>query len=150
MSLESKSGRECKVTIGSDIIVGIGTWSITGGAWAEIEDTAMGDDDYSFIRGIKTGGSIAFAGNYKKDDVTGQDKIRDAYWLKSDLTDLRFYVDDTSYYTPNSTTAAGGGLPAETMISHIKIMTEPNISFDKNGLGAIDFAGKINGAVRLI
>jgi len=148
--LESKVGIDCKVTIGSDAIVGLGTWTISGGSYAELDDTDFGDDDNRILRGLRTGGTVTFAGSYKKDDVTGQDKIRDAYWLKSDLTTLRFYVDDTSYYTPNNTTAAGGGLPAETMVSHIKILTEPNISVDKGGLAAIEFAGKIEGAMRLI
>ena len=150
MALESKVGKDCKVTIGSDTIVGIGTWSISGGSYAELDNTAMGDDDYKSLRGIRTGGTVTFSGLYKKDDSSGQDKIRDAYWLKSDLTTLRFYVDDSSYYTPNSTTAAGGGLPAGTMVSHIKILSEPNITFDKGDLGKIDFEGKIEGAMRLI
>ena len=131
-------------------MLGIGTWEISGGSYAELDDTEFGDDDYNFLRGLRTGGSVRFSGNYKKDDTQGQDLIRDAYWLKSDLTTLRYYVDDTSYYTPNSTTAAGGGLPAGTMVSHIKIMTEPSISVDKNGLAQIDFEGKIEGAMRLI
>ena len=150
MALESKIGIECKVTIGANTIIGLGTWTISGGSYAELDDTDFGDDDNRTLRGLRTGGTATFAGSYKKDDVTGQDKIRDAYWLKSDLTDLRFYVDDTSYYTPNSTTAAGGGLPAETMVSHIKILTEPNISVNKGGLATIDFAGKVEGAMRLI
>lgn len=151
MALESKIGIDCKVTIGSDHqILGIGTWSISGGAYAELDDTEFGDDDNRTLRGLRTGGTVTFAGSYKKDDVTGQDKVRDAYWLKSDLTTLKFWVDDTSYYTPNSTTGAGGGLPAETMVSHIKILSEPNISVDKNNLSTIDFAGKVEGAMRLI
>lgn len=150
MALESKVGHECKVTIGSHTIVGLGTWSFSGGSYAELDDTDFGDDDNRMLRGIRTGGTVTFAGSYKKDDTTGQDKIRDAYWLKSDLTTLQFYVDDTSYYTPNSTTAAGGGLPAETMVSHIKILAEPNISVDKSGLATIEFSGKIEGAMRLI
>lgn len=150
MALESKVGIDCKVTLGDDVIIGLGTWSISGGSYAELDDTDFGDEDNRTLRGLRTGGTVTFAGNYKKDDVTGQDKIRDAYWLKSDLTTLRFYVDDTSYYTPNSTTGAGGGLPAETMISHIKILAEPMPSVDKNGLATIDFTGKIEGAMRLI
>jgi len=150
MAQESKIGIDCKVTVGANQIVGLGTWTISGGSYAELDDTDFGDDDNRILRGLRTGGSVTFAGNYKKDDISGQDKIRDAYWLKSDLTTLRFYVDDTSYYTPNNTTAAGGGLPAETMISHIKILAEPNISVDKNGLATIEFAGKIEGAMRLL
>ena len=150
MALESKSGIDCKVTIGSSSVIGCGTWAFSGGSYAELDDTDFGDDDMITLRGLRTGGTVTFAGNYKKDDTTGQDAIRDAYWLKSDLTDLRFYVDDTSYYTPNSTTGAGGGLPAETMVSHIKILTEPMPSADKNGLASISFDGKIEGAMRLI
>ena len=150
MALESKIGIDCKVAIGTATIVGLGTWSFSGGSYAELDDTDFGDDDNRILRGLRTGGTVTFTGSYKKDDTTGQDKIRDAYWLKSDLTTLRFYVDDTSYYTPNSTTAAGGGLPAETMVSHIKILTEPNISVDKAGLATIEFEGKIEGAMRLI
>lgn len=150
MSLESKAGADCKVTIGAHTILGLGTWSITGGSFAEIDDTAFGDDSTQVLRGLRTGGTVAFSGNYKKDDVTGQEKIKDAFWLKSDLTDLRFYVDNTSYYTPNSTTAAGGGLPAETQVSHIKIMAEPNFSVEKSGLVTVDFTGTIDGAMRLI
>ena len=149
MSLESIKGIECKVTIGAtDEIVGMGTMSISGGSYAELDDTDFGDDDSRILRGLRTGGTITFSGNAKMDDVSGQDKIRDAYWLKSDLTTLRFWFGDAVYFTPNSTTAAGGGLPAETMVSHIKILTEPNISVDKNGLATIDFAGKIEGAMR--
>lgn len=150
MALESKVGRDCKVTIGSDHqILGIGTWSISGGSYGELDDTEFGDDESQMLRGLRTGGTIAFAGSYKKDDVTGQDKVRDAYWLKSDLTTLKFWVDDTSYYATNSTTGAGGGLPEGIMVSHIKIMAEPSISVDKSGLATIDLAGKIIGAMRL-
>lgn len=150
MTLESKVGRECKVQIGDHIILGLGTWAVTGGNFAELDDTSFGDESMQILRGLRTGGDVAFAGNYKKDDVTGQDMIKTAYWAKSDLTDLRFYVDDTSYFTPNSTTAAGGGLPAGTEVSHIKIFAEPNITVDYAGLAKIEFAGKLIGAMRLI
>lgn len=150
MALESKVGRECRVTIGANTILGLGTWSITGGNFAELDDTSFGDESLQILRGLRTGGDVAFAGQYKKDDVTGQDMIKTAYWAKSDLTDLRFYVDDTSYFTPNSTTAAGGGLPAETEVSHIKIFAEPNVSVDYAGLVTIEFSGKLIGAMRLI
>ena len=150
MSLESKVGQNCKVTIGANTIVGLGTWSFSGGSYAELDDTDFGDDDNRTLRGIRTGGTVSFSGRYKKDDTTGQDAIRDAFWGKTNVTDLRFYVDDTSYYAPNSTTAAGGGLPASTMISHIKILTEPNITVDQTALATIDFEGKIEGAMRLV
>ena len=150
MANESKVGRYAKVTLGANLILGLGTWSITGGNFAELDDTAFGDESMQTLRGLRTGGEVAFSGNYKADDTQGQDQIKLAYWSKSDLTDIRFYVDDTSYYTPNSTTAAGGGLPAETDISHIKIYTEPTITMDMGDLAKTEFTGKIEGAMRLI
>jgi hypothetical protein len=150
MSNESLVGRDAKVTLGANIILGLGTWSITGGNFAELDDTAFGDESMQTLRGLRTGGEVAFSGNYKKDDTQGQDMIKLAYWNKSDLTDIRFYVDDTSYYTPNSTTAAGGGLPAGTDVSHIKIFTEPTITLAMGDLAKTEFTGKIIGAMRLI
>ena len=150
MANESLVGRDAKVTLGANIILGLGTWSITGGNFAEIDDTAFGDESMQTLRGLRTGGEVAFSGNYKKDDTQGQDMIKLAYWNKSDLTDIRFYVDDTSYYTPNSTTAAGGGLPANTDVSHIKIFTEPTITMAMGDLAKTEFTGKIIGAMRLI
>jgi len=150
MALESKPGSACKVTLGANTILGIGSWSITGGSYASLDDTAFGDDSTQIMRGIRTGGNVSFSGKYKKDDTTGQEMIKTAYWAKSDLTTLRFYVDDSSYYTPNSTTGAGGGLPAETQVSHIKIMAEPNFTADINNLITVDFTGVLDGAMRLI
>ena len=149
MALGSKVGKDCKVTIGAHTILGLGTWTITGGTYPEIEDLDFDSTDTLTLRGIRTGGTVTFSGNYRVDDTTGQDMIRAAYWASSDLTTLKFYVDDASYYATNSTTGAGGGLPAETMVSHIKILTEPSISVDKAGLATIEFAGKIEGAMRL-
>ena len=150
MALESKPGRDCKVTIGTHTILGLGSWALTGGSFAELDDTAFGDDSTQILRGLRTGGDVTFSGNYKIDDTTGQEMIKTAYWAKSDLTTLRFYVDDTSYYTPNNTTAPGGGLPAETQVSHIKIMAEPNFSVEMAGLVTVEFMGKLDGAMRLV
>jgi len=146
---DSKVGIDAKVSIGDDKVLGIGTWTITGGSYAELDDTEFGDEDFDALRGLRTGGTVTFNGNYKADDTSGQDEVRSAYYNKTNLTTLRFYVDNTSYYAPNQTTAAGGGLPAEMPISHIKILKEPDISFDKSGLGTISFEGKIYGVMRL-
>lgn len=150
MANESKVGIDCKVTVGANNILGMGTWEFGGGSVAELDDTEFGDDYFQSLSGLITGGTISFSGMYKADDTQGQDLIRQAFFYKSDLTDIRFYVDDNSYYTPNSTTAAGGGLPAEVPVSHIKILTEPTTSADKNGLASVSFSGKILGAMRLI
>ncbi len=66
MALESKVGRDAKVTIGAHTILGLGTWTISGGAFAELDDTAFGDDSEQILRGLRSGGEVSFSGNYKK------------------------------------------------------------------------------------
>ena len=150
MANESKVGINQKVTLGANNVLGMGTWEISGGSYALLDDTEYGDAYEQVLAGLITGGTVKFSGRYKKDDTQGQDMIRQAFFYKSDLTTLRFYVDSVSYYTPNSTTAAGGGLPAGVPVSHIKINEEPTISSDKADLMNISFSGKIVGAMRLI
>jgi hypothetical protein len=150
MAHESKVGRSCKVTLGANNILGMGTWEIGGATVQEHDVTEFGDDWEDIELGIITGGAVSFSGIYKADDTQGQDLIRAAFYYKSDLTDIRFYVDDTSYYTPNSTTASGGGLPANCPVSVVNITTEPQISVDKAGLVTINFSGRVVGVMRFI
>lgn len=149
MANDSKPGHKGKVSIGSNNILGMGTWSWPGLSIEQLDDTEFGDDYTEFEWGLITSGTVSFNGRYKKDDTQGQDMLRTALISKSDLTDIRFYVDSVSYYTPNSTTAAGGGLPAESPVSHINV-TGVQTDFDKGDLGNISFEGRITGAMRLI
>lgn len=132
-------GKDCKVTIGSTKIVGLGTWSINGITADQLEDTEFGDDWKTFLYGMKDGGQVSFAGYYDKTDTTGQDVIRTANENGTELTDLRFYVDDTSYWCPNSTAPA----------SHI-IITAWDISADKANLVQCSFTGKVSGKMELV
>lgn len=151
MAYASKPGRSAKVTIGSDSILGMGTWEISGSKVEELDDSEFGDDWEQYLLGIIRGGTVSFSGLYKIDDTSGQDMLRKAFYYKSDITSLRFYVDDSSYYTPNVlSTGVQGGLPANTPTSCINITSEPSITFDQAGLGKISFTGRVKGALRLI
>jgi len=150
MANESKVGINQKVSLGSNKILGMGTWEISGGSFALLDDTEYGDDYEQVLAGLITGGTVTASGRFKKDDTQGQDLIRQAFFYQSQITDLRLYVDSVSYYTPNSTTAAGGGLPANVPVSHILINEEPTISSDKGDLMNFSFSGKIVGAMRFI
>jgi hypothetical protein len=149
MSNESLVGRDAKVTLGANIILGLGTWSITGGNFAELDDTAFGDESMQTLRGLRTGGEVAFSGNGTKKMIRRAEYDQEAYWNKSDLTDIRFYVDDTSYYTPNSTTGAGGGLPASTMSAISRFSPSRQSQLAMGDLAKTEFTGKIIGAMRL-
>ena len=149
-NMASKPGRNCKVTLAANNVLGMGTWEIGGGAVEELDTTEFGNQFQEIELGVVTGGNASFSGIYKKSDTQGQDLLRAAFYNKSDITTLRFYVDSVSYFTPNSTTAAGGGLPAESQVSYINLISEPTISVDKSGLVEISFTGKISGVMRLI
>jgi len=150
MANESKQGIACKVTLAANNILGMGIWNISGGSVAALDDTEFGDTYHQQLLGLLTGGPFDFSGHYKVDDTQGQDLLRAAYYAKSNITDIRFYVDAASYYTPNSTTVAGGGLPVNTPVSVIQLTTEPSFGVDKNGLATCSFSGTIVGAMRLI
>ena len=149
-NLTSMPGRACKVTITENSVLGMGTWELGGGSVTELDTTEFGNEYSEIELGICVGGNASFSGIYKKDDSKGQDILRAAFYNKSDITMLKFFVDSVSYFTPNSTTAAGGGLPAESQISYINIVSEPSISVDMAGLVTISFTGKISGVMRFI
>ena len=149
-NMTSMPGRSCKVTMGANNVLGMGTWEIGGGSVTELDTTEFGNDYSEIQLGIVTGGNVTFSGVYKKGDTQGQDLIRAAFYYKSDITDIRFYVDSVSYYTPNSTTAAGGGLPAESQVSYINIVSEPSITADMADIVKISFTGKLSGVMRFI
>jgi hypothetical protein len=153
MANESKLGINQKVTIvvgGASNILGMGTWEMSGSAYDLLDDTEYGDTYAQNLAGLFTGGTVTFSGRYKKDDTTGQTLVRAAFYYQSNVTDIRFYVDSVSYYTPNSTTAAGGGLPASVPVSHIKFNEEPTTTSDKADLMNVSFTGTVVGAMRLI
>lgn len=149
-NMTSMPGRSCKVTVGANNVLGMGTWEIGGGSVTELDTTEFGNDYSEIQLGIVTGGNVTFSGVYKKGDTQGQDLIRNAFYYKSDLTDIRFYVDSVSYYTPNSTTAAGGGLPAGSQVSYINIVSEPTITADMADIVKVSFTGKLSGVMRFI
>lgn len=149
----SKAAYKGKVTIGSNKILGIGQWQITGGTADELDDTEFGDYEEKIVLGIGRGGAVSFSGNHKPGDTTGQLALLAAYKARTELTDLRFYIDDTSYYVPCQTT--GYLHPtlttgANTSVSNVVIKQASSISYDKGALGQTSFDGRVNGDMVLI
>lgn len=134
-----KKGKNCKVSIGSDKVVGIGTWSLSGVTSDMLEDTEFGDTWKSYQFGLKDGGTISFEGLYDPDDATGQDVLRDALENDDDIANLRLYIDNTSYWTPKTTSPT----------SHVNV-TAWDVKADKSGLMAATFSCKISGVMELI
>jgi len=150
MAYASLVGKNSKVVVGANQVLGIGNWSIGGGSVATLDDTEFGDEHQDLVLGLFTGGTVSFSGLHKIDDVSGIDLLIKGYHLRSAFSDIRFWcASGGSYYRPNSSTAAGGGLPANTPLSKIYITSEPQIGMDRSGLASISFSGIVVGAMRL-
>lgn len=145
MAHESKSGANAKVTIDGNFILGIGNWEIAGGSVEQLDNGEFGNKFTKMMAGIIDAGTISFSGLYKADDTQGQERLKEAFWSQEEVTTLKFWIDNTSGYITNNTTAVGGGLPADMPISHIKIVKEPGVSMERAGLGKVTFEGVVSG-----
>jgi hypothetical protein len=145
-------GKDGKVALGADTVVGMGTWSIDGITTDEFECSAFGDNWKSYSYGMKDGGTISFNGHYDPTDTTGQEALLQANLYNSSLTNIRLYVDNTSYFEPCQSTgyfSPNLTTGADTLLSNVRI-TAFNIGLDKSGLGTISFTGKVSGLMVLV
>lgn len=153
MPASVKIGKNCKVTLGTNSILGMGTWSLSGITADELECSEFGDNWKRYEFGMKDGGTISFSGFFDPADVTGQNTLRAANVQNTDVTTLRLYVDNTSYFEPCRTTQyfGPGALSTgyDTFLSHVNI-TSYNVSADKSGLMNIEFTGRVTGVMVLV
>jgi hypothetical protein len=147
-----KIGKDGSVRLGDNVIVGIGSWTMDGVTTDQVDTSAFGDNWKTFKYGMKDGGTISFNGHADPADVTGQEALREANLYASDLTNLRFYVDNTSYYEPCQTT--GYFSPTLTTGAPTKLsticVTGFNASMDKAGVMAVSFTTKVSGCMVLV
>ena len=143
-------GKDAKVALGANTVVGMGTWSLDGIVTEEFDSSAFGDEWKTFEYGMKDGGSVSFNGHYDPTDTTGQQALQQANLYNSALTNLRLYINNSSYFVPCSTAGyfspaltTGAPTPAGCSVT----ITSINICMDKSGLGTISFTGKVSGAM---
>jgi hypothetical protein len=143
-------GKDGKVTLGANTVVGMGTWSLDGITTDELEASAFGDEWKQYEYGMKDGGTVSFNGHYEPTDTTGQQALQQANLYNSALTNLRLYINNTSYFEPCQTTGhfspaltTGAPTPANCSVN----ITSINIGMDKSGLGTISFTGKVSGVM---
>jgi len=145
-------GKNCKVTLGATQVLGIGTWAMPGISTDQLEDTEFGDNWKTFQFGLKDGGDITFTGLARPDDETGQQALMDANLEATQLTNLRLYVDNTSYYEPCQTTgyfSPYNTTGASTKLSYVNV-TAYSVDSDKSGLVNISFTCKVSGVMVLV
>lgn len=130
-----KAGNHGKVTLGSATVVGMGSWELPGISVDLLESTAFGDTAKQFMTGLLDYGNVNFGGLYDPADTTGQDILISANKNNSRITNVRLYVDNTSYWTPDMTNDSDSGMLVQSVA----------IGMDKSGLATIKFSGKASG-----
>lgn len=147
------SGKNAAVKIGTSTVVGMGNWNISGITADRLETSAFGTQWKTFSLGMLDGGTITFSGLYSNSDTTGQDVLKLANLNDTQVTTLRLYIDNASYYVPcqtsgyfdpNNTTAAG-----DSVLSHVKIESWSVVA-DKGDMVKIDFTAKVSGCMVLV
>jgi hypothetical protein len=150
--MASRVGKDAAVKLGTDQVLGIGNWSMDGLSRQELDDTEFGDQRIRYLFGIIDGGTISFAGNHDPGDTTGQQALDEAFDANTEITNLRLYVDNTSYYEPCRTTgylSPAKTTGANTVLSHVSVTGEP-VNYDKGALGAISFTMRVTGGMVLV
>jgi len=146
------TGKDTKVTLGANKVLGIGNWELSGITTDQI-DVSEFDNNWKFFEfGMKDGGAISFAGVYDKADSTGQEELQEMQVNNTDLTSLRLYLNSVSYFTPCAT--IGYLTPAltsaqDTIVSHVNV-TGVTITDDMSDVIRISFECKVSGAMVLI
>ena len=130
-----KAGNNAKVTLGAATVVGMGNWSLPGISTDLLESTAFGDTAKQYLTGLLDYGDVNFGGLYDPSDSTGQAVLISANLNNSKISVIRLYVDNTSYWTPDTTTVTDAGMLVQTTA----------IGIDKSGLATITFSGKATG-----
>ena len=133
--------KNAKVAIGGNQINGMGTFSFTPFDTDEVETTQFGKTWREFEDTMQAGGDFSFNGWFDKSDTSGVDALRSAALAKTGLTDLRFYIDSSSYYAPNRT-----GDPANSYAKIRSITVDAEFNTTVN----ITFTGRVYGHLTLV
>jgi hypothetical protein len=147
-----KVGYLGKVTIGATKVLGIGKWEYAAPSAEEHDAGEFGDNWEKILLGIKKGGSISFSGLLDPADSTGQEVIELAAVENTQVTNMRFYIDNTSYYEACRTTGYFSPFNTtgkSTILSYIQL-NPPTIGTDKNGVATASFSGRVSGLLVLI
>jgi hypothetical protein len=138
MALGTMSGRLASVKLAANVIVGMGTWTIPI-TLDEIDATSFGSTWKKTDVGF-SGWTATFSGYYDTGDTTGQGALQTAAIAGTLLTDIRFFVDSTSYWCPDTTSDSAAGCR----------ITSLEMTFDKADIGRISYSVAGTGPLALV
>jgi len=120
-------GRNARVKLSTYTILNLASWDMNI-ATDELDASVFGTGWGATMPGMQKW-TCAVAGLYDRADTTGQKALMDAKVAGTKLTDIRFYLDNTSYVRPDLTNDSDSG-------AYITGMT---VKMDKSGLGQVTF-----------
>lgn len=148
----AKPGKDAKVSLGSTKVLGLGTWNMDGFTPDQLDDTEFGDEYETYMLGLKRGGNISFNGYFDPTNQTGQQALIEKHDADTNITDLRLYIDNTSYFEPCQTTGYLSPYKttgANTPVSHVNVLSY-SINTDKGALAQINFTARVSGVMVLV
>lgn len=120
------TGRNAKVVKGSSTISEMGTWTINM-TTDMIDTTSFGSSWKKSDRGM-IGWEGTATGYLDKSDTSGQVAIETAFLNGTKLTDIKFYIDASTYWAPDTSSSSAG-----------MYVTAYNMSQDKAGVATVEF-----------
>ena len=121
-------GRYASVKLGSDLIANLTNWSIDINM-DDIDVTAFGSVWGKSMPGFQRWTGSA-EGYYDPADTNGQAELQNDALNATKITDIRFYIDSTSYWTPDVTNDPDAGCYINTV----------SIKHDKAGVAAVTYS----------
>jgi len=100
-------GRYASIKKGSTLVQNLGKWTLNI-KMDEIDTSVFGSVWGSKVPGMQSW-TGTLEGFYDPADTTGQKVLQDAALAATKLTDIRFYIDSTSYWTPDVTGESAAG-----------------------------------------
>ena len=121
-------GRYASVKLASNLIANLGDWSLDINL-DSIDVSVFGSTWGKAIPGMQrwTGSANGF---YDPADTNGQATLKTDALASTKVTDIRFYVDSTSYWTPDVTGDADAGCYINTI----------SIKHDKAGVASVGYS----------
>jgi len=133
MSMNTKSGTDATVKLGTITVLALASWSFTDEREA-LKAPVFGDT-FNKVHGMGTrniSGSVS--GFLATDDTTGQDVLVTAYEAGTTVSGFRLYIDDTIYYYADGTDTNDG-----------VYITSYNVSAEQNAIIPVEFSFEVGG-----
>ena len=152
MATKYHKGKKFKVTLGAKKVVGMFSVQMSGVTLDRLEETEFGNEWKQYCLSLKDGGTVSMNGLLLLLDTAGQTELRRLQVEGTDISNLRVYVNDTSYFELCQTTgyfSPWTTTGASTEVAHANIETI-DMGADKSGLATCSMTFVISGPLVLI